>query len=119
MYLLLSCINHKSIMYLLSRYLSSTYHRFVIYLSYIYYLSILYLLSSNHISIYLPIIYLSSTSIYHISIIHLSSIYHRHIINLLSIFHISIAEEDDVKSSEECHPNLHEQRLHSCELDVM
>ncbi len=91
MYLSLSCINHKSIMYLLSRYLSCTYHQFVIYLSYIYYLSILYLLSSNHISIislsyifHLPLIYLSY--IYHPSIIYLSSIYHKSIIYLSYIY---------------------------------
>ena len=112
MYLSLSCINHKSIMYLLSRYLSSTinlssiYRISIIYLSYISYLAIIYLLSHYHISF----IYFSS--IYHISIIHLSSIYHRHIINLLSIFHICIAEEDDVQNKEESHPNLHgSQRL--------
>ena len=120
MYLSPSCINHKSIMYLLSRYLSSTYHRFVIYLSYIYYLSILYLLSSNHISIislpyifHLPLIYLSY--IYHPSIIYLLSIYHKSIIYLSYIY----CRRGRCKEQRRMPPNVHEQRLHSCELDVM
>ena len=106
-----SCTYHLSLSYLLSTYLSSTCHQFIIYLSSIYYLAIIYLLSSYRISIislsyiyHLPIIYLSS--------IYLSSICHPSLINLLSIYHICIAEEDDVQNKEESHPNLHgSQRL--------
>ena len=90
MYLSLSCINHKSIMYLLSRYLSSTinlssiYRISIIYLSYISYLAIIYLFIYLSYIFHLPLIYLSY--IYHPSIIYLSSTYHKSIIYLSYIY---------------------------------